>query len=70
MTISLIQTGMEPGCLKALFVPLCAVVMSEPKVAAPPFWEKHQQTLFLEKTTLLCYHFPEQSGQATSLTKQ
>lgn len=58
-------------CMKSdLFVPIYADIMSEPKLIRPSFWKKHQQTFFLEKTTILYYQIPEQSGQAISLTKQ
>lgn len=61
---------MEPDCLKAYFVPTYADIMSEPQLITPPFWEKHQQTFFLEKTTILYYDFSEQNGQTISLSKQ
>ena len=61
------QTCVEPD----LFVPIYADIMSEPESIRPSFWEKHQQTFFLEQTTtILYYEIPEQSGQAISLTKQ
>lgn len=43
---------MEPDCLKYLFVPIYAEIMSESKLITPPFWEKHQQFFFPGKKQL------------------